>query len=44
MQINSRILAETYFSRELAIKKLLKALINEETEPVREPEVYNLTA
>jgi len=44
LQNNSRLLAETFFSRDQAIETLLKVLMKVGVEPVREPEVYNLTA
>ena len=43
-QSNSRLLAETLFSRNQAIEKITGVLISHGIEPVREPEVYNLTA
>ena len=43
-QRNARLIAETFFSRGLAIQKLLKVLSSDKRELVRELEVYNLTA
>ncbi len=42
-QANARRLAETFFSRNLSVKKLVKLLTPEESEPTKVPEVYNLT-
>lgn len=43
-QANSRLIAETFFSRELAVRKLLGILYHEELPSVKEQEVYNLIA
>jgi glycosyltransferase involved in cell wall biosynthesis len=43
-QNNARLIAETFFSRSLAVQKLLKFLCQENQQPAKEPEVYNLTA
>jgi glycosyltransferase involved in cell wall biosynthesis len=43
-QQNARLIAETFFSRELAIQKLLKTVAPDKPRTLREPEVYNLTA
>ena len=43
-QHNARLIAETFFSRGLAIQKLLKVVSPDRKEPTKEPEVYNLTA
>ena len=43
-QQNSRLIAETFFSRDLAIQKLLKIVAPDEPRTLREPAVYNLTA
>lgn len=43
-QNNARLIAETFFSRGLAVQKLLKFLSREDQPAVTEPEVYTLTA
>ena len=43
-QQNARLMAETFFSRDLAMQKLLKIVAPKEPRTLREPEVYNLTA
>ncbi len=43
-QRKARVIAETFFSRELTVQKLLKSLNNKHQMVVRGPEVYTLTA
>ncbi len=43
-QQNSRLIAETFFSRNLAVQKLVKFMDKESYAPIKESEVYTLTA
>lgn len=43
-QQNSRLIAETFFSRSLAIQNLVKFIDEESYAPIKESEVYTLTA